>query len=239
MVKKFVYDKLAYQRRYAKVYEAGADFWEDPIPTEELVEYIYEMNFPRGIKAIEFGCGEGRDSIFLANQGFEVTAVDTASLAVRRASQRAKHEGVSIDFIVGDATDLSSFRSLTYDLAVSVGYLQMIVDEDERHKHLTETHRLLKPRGLYFSCNIGGNTPVQQENLFKEGPKPEDLTPRRIKVGGEQKEILLPIIAAWPKSGGQYRQEFKASGFNVLKVFHRVTRPLGGCWVVIAQRPTQ
>lgn len=238
-MKKFVYDKLAYQRRYSKVYQAGARFWEEPIPTEELVEFIREMKFPKRTKVIEFGCGEGRDSIFLARQGFEVTAIDTASLAVRRAKQRAKHEGVSTDFVIGDATDLSSFPSLTYDLAISVGYLSMIVDEDQRRRHLTETLRVLKTGGYYFSCSIGGDKPIQQGNLYREDLKPGDLTPRKIKVGGKEKEILLPIIAAWPKSGEQYKEEFETSGFKVRKVFHRVTRPLGGCWIVVAQRPTE
>lgn len=65
-----------YEDRYRRVYSAGARFWETPIPTKELVDFIKTWNLPKGIKVIEFGCGEGRDSIFLAKSGFNVTAVD-------------------------------------------------------------------------------------------------------------------------------------------------------------------
>ena len=52
-----------YEDRYRRVYNAGADFWEEPIPTEELIEYLDAKRFPENIKIIEFGCGEGRDSV--------------------------------------------------------------------------------------------------------------------------------------------------------------------------------
>ena len=236
---KFDYEKLAYQRRYAKVYEAGAHFWEEPAPTDELVMYVRQMHFPRGTNVIESGCGEGRDSIFLAKQGFEVAAVDVALSAVKRAKQRAAEENVSIDFIVADATDLGRFPSLTYDLAVSVGYLHMVINEKDRQKHLNETLRLLKLGGFYFSCNIDGQKRVRQGDICREALKPGDLTPRKIVVGGEEKEILLPIIAAWPKSGQQYKEEFETAGFKIMKMFHRVTRPLGSCWIIAAQKPAK
>lgn len=236
---KFDYEKLAYQRRYAKVYEAGAHFWEEPAPTDELVMYVRQMHFPRGTNVIEFGCGEGRDSIFLAKQSFKVAAVDVALSAVKRAKQRAAEEDVSIDFIVADATDLGCFPSLTYDLAVSVGFIHMVINERDRQKHLNETLRLLKLGGFYFSCNIGGEKRVRQGDICREAPKPGDLTPRKIVVGGEEKEILLPIIAAWPKSGQQYKEEFETAGLKIMKMFHRVTRSLGSCWIIAAQKPAK
>jgi len=237
---KFKYEKLAYQRRYAKVYEAGAPFWEEPAPTKELVMYIHQMHFPRGTNAIEFGCGEGRDSIFLAKQSFKVAAIDVASSAVKRAKQRAAEEDVSIDFAVADATDLGCFKSSTYDLAVSIGYLHMVIDEKDRQKHLSETLRLLKRGGFYFSCNIGGEKRVRLGDIYRKAPTPGDLTPRKIIVGGgEEKEISLPIIAAWPKSGQQYKEEFETAGFKIMKMFQRVTRPLGSCWIIAAQKPAK
>lgn len=236
---KFAYDRLAYQRRYAKVYEAGARFWEEPAPTEELVIQIRQMNFPRGTNVIEFGCGEGRDAIFLAKQGFKVAAVDVALSAVKRAKQRAVEEDASIDFVVADATNLGCFPSLTYDLAVSIGYLHMVINKKDRQKHLSETLRLLKPQSFYFSCNIGGEKRVRQGDICREAPKPGDLTPRKIIVDGKEKEILLPIIAAWPKSGQQYKEEFETAGFKIVKMFHRVTRPLGSCWIIVAQKPAK
>ncbi|KPV62133.1 MAG: hypothetical protein AOA65_2025 [Candidatus Bathyarchaeota archaeon BA1] len=231
------YDKMAYELRYVKVYQAGARFWADPMPTEELVEFVREMNFPKGINVIEFGCGEGRDAIFLAKQGFNVTAIDVAPSAINRAREWAAQESVEVNFEAGDVVDLKHIPSSTYDLAVNVGCLQMIIDEEARSRHLAEALRVLKPCGLYFSCNIGGDNPVKLEELYEAKPKPGDLIPRKIKVNEEEKEITLPIIAAWPKSGEQYKEEFKAAGYNILRLYTRMARALGNCWIIIAQKP--
>lgn len=231
------YDKIAYELRYRTVYKAGARFWEDPIPTEELVEFIRDMNFPRGLYVIEFGCGEGRDAIFLAKQDFKVTAIDVAPSAIDRAREWVAQEGVNVSFEVGDVVNLKHISSSTYDLAVNIGCLHMIVSESARLRHLKHALRILKPSGLYFSCNIGKDTPVMREDLDKTKPKPGELIPRRIKVDGEEKEIMLPVIAAWPKSGEQYKEEFEAAGYKVLKLYKRITRCLGSCWIVVAQKP--
>ena len=57
------YDARLYEDRYRKVYQAGAAFWEEPVPTEALVKFISESNLPKGLNVIDMGCGEGRDSI--------------------------------------------------------------------------------------------------------------------------------------------------------------------------------
>ena len=95
-----------YEDRYKRVYAAGARFWETPLPTEELMNFLDEWK-PRIGKVIEFGCGEGRDSIFLAHSGYDVTGVDIAPSAINRAREWAREEGLEIDFHVGDVTALS------------------------------------------------------------------------------------------------------------------------------------
>ncbi len=45
-------------------------------------------------KVFEIGCGYGDNSIWLAKQGFEVTAIDLSEEAIRYAIDNAKKEGV-------------------------------------------------------------------------------------------------------------------------------------------------
>lgn len=73
--------------------------------------------------ALDLGCGEGGDAIWLAGQGWQVTAVDVAATALSRAAQHADAAGVAerIDFQQHDLT--LSQPTGSFDL-VSAQYLQ-------------------------------------------------------------------------------------------------------------------
>lgn len=74
--------------------------------------------------ALDLGCGEGADSVWLAAQGWLVTGVDIAETAIARARQFATEEGVSADQIRWVVADLATWRpERTYDL-VSACFLQ-------------------------------------------------------------------------------------------------------------------
>ncbi|MFJ5924736.1 FAD-dependent oxidoreductase [Kitasatospora sp. NPDC092948] len=72
--------------------------------------------------ALDLGCGEGGDAIWLAQQGWQVTAVDISQVALDRAAARAAVEGVA-DRISWQRTDLANaFPTGRYDL-VSAQFL--------------------------------------------------------------------------------------------------------------------
>lgn len=50
---KYSYDARAYDERYRRVYETGAEFWEEPVPTEALVKFLFENKPREGSSAIE------------------------------------------------------------------------------------------------------------------------------------------------------------------------------------------
>lgn len=229
-----------YEDRYKRVYKAGARFWETPIPTEELVDFVKKTKFPEGTKMIEFGCGEGRDSIFLAKSGFEVTGVDIAPSAIERAKEWAEQENVEVDFQVNDVTALIEIPDEYFDLGVNIGCLQMFPTQEDRRNHYSEAYRVLKPRALFFLCNMAVPTQEEVERIFGEDwewPKVGDLTPRKIIVDGEEKEIRLPVIEGHGSTREELTRELSNARFNVLDSERRKTRPHGTCWVVIAEKP--
>jgi len=66
-----------------------------------------EANFshlPKG-KVLSIAEGEGRNAIFLAKQGYQVTAVDASLVGLEKAKKFAKEEGVEIEFIHADLRD--------------------------------------------------------------------------------------------------------------------------------------
>lgn len=79
--------------------------------------------------ALDLGCGEGGDAIWLAGHGWRVTAVDIARAALTRGAQHAADAGVG-DRITWERHDLSrSFPAGTFDL-VSAQFLQSPVELD-------------------------------------------------------------------------------------------------------------
>jgi len=77
--------------------------------------------------ALDLGCGEGADAIWLARQGWTVTAIDVARPALQRARERAVAAGVA-DRITWLREDLARWRPTgSFDL-VSVHYLHSSVD---------------------------------------------------------------------------------------------------------------
>ena len=225
-----------YEDRYKRVYAAGARFWETPIPTEELVNFLDEWKPIRG-KVVEFGCGEGRDSIFLARSGYDVTGIDIAPSAIDRARIWAREEDVEIDFRVGDATALSGIPDNHFDLGVNIGCLQMFPDLGDRSRHLNEARRVLKPNALYFFLNMGGGTKEEAVERFDPDwtpPMVGELRPRKIMVEGGEKEIMLPIIAGHGFQEEELEREFSVSGFTIVDIQRKKTRPHGTCWQVIA-----
>lgn len=69
---------------------------QNSVPDENLVEF-----FKKGIpitSSIEFGCGEGRNAIFMAKQGVSVTGIDISTTAIENANRIAIQNGVNVDF---------------------------------------------------------------------------------------------------------------------------------------------
>ena len=56
-----------------------------------------------GTRVLELGCGEGRDSVFFATCGCDVTAVDVSVAGLRKAGRLARHAGVEVNLVHADA----------------------------------------------------------------------------------------------------------------------------------------
>ncbi len=59
-----------------------------PQPTAVLVEYVTSTGLKIG-PALDAGCGDGRNSLWLAKQGFDVTAIDSSPVAIAKVIHQA------------------------------------------------------------------------------------------------------------------------------------------------------
>jgi SAM-dependent methyltransferase len=79
--------------------------WDTGRPSSELQHVLSQHNIPP-CRALDIGCGTGTNSVWLAQQGFDVIGVDLAPLAVERAEQRAHDAGAKVQFVVADVLQL-------------------------------------------------------------------------------------------------------------------------------------
>lgn len=84
--------------------EKDVPFFEN-VPDENLVSYINKKWVLKG-KVLELGCGPGRNAIYLANEGFDVTAVDLSIEGINWAKERTLAKGVEIEFICNSIFNL-------------------------------------------------------------------------------------------------------------------------------------
>lgn len=98
--------------------------------------------------ALDVGCGEGADSIWLAERGWTVTAIDVSTTALARAQRAAENRGVAqqIDWLQLDLTE--EFPQGTFDL-VSAIFLQSRIDFP-REEILKSLMKNVAPRGLFL-----------------------------------------------------------------------------------------
>ncbi len=106
-------------------YSAKPQVWSGKV-NARLAEIVPELT---GTRALDLGCGEGGDAIWLAEQGWTVVAVDVSTTAMDRARAAAADRGVGerIDFQQHDLD--SDFPAGQFDL-VSAQFLHSPVEKD-------------------------------------------------------------------------------------------------------------
>jgi SAM-dependent methyltransferase len=134
-------------QRFKSCYAGGNPPWNTGIVPPEVVEFARQN--PSG-SAIDSGCGTGTSSIYLAQQGWQVTGVDFIEAAVMTAHQNAQTAGLNtgqVAFIQGDVTAQAFLPdhdpvTLWLDIGCFHGF-----DAEERARYASHVSRLLTPSG--------------------------------------------------------------------------------------------
>jgi SAM-dependent methyltransferase len=106
---------------YRVFYRLGLTPWEQDASPEPLAELVEAQ--PPG-RALDIGCGTGRDAIFCARRGWQVTGIDDVPLALKRARAAAVVAGTPVTFVQADITrPLPAEVGTGYDLLIDMGCL--------------------------------------------------------------------------------------------------------------------
>jgi SAM-dependent methyltransferase len=139
--------------RWDERYRSGETPWDTGQPSSELLRVLTEERLPPG-RAVELGCGTGSNAVWLARQGFDVTAVDLSSLAVERARRRAEEAGVPVRFLVADVLQPPEDLVGPFDFFFDRGCYHVVRRDDVR-AYLATLQRLTQPGsvGLVLAGN--------------------------------------------------------------------------------------
>jgi len=146
---------------------SGTGKWIDPDPflLQTFSGYILPL-FPHGGSALDLAGGAGRHTIWLAQQGWEVTLIDISETGVEQARQRAGPLASHIRFVVDDLTHFQASQT-QFEVVMAFFYLE--------RKIFSEMVKAVRPGGLLVykthtlaQANLPGG-PKKPAHLLKPG----------------------------------------------------------------------
>ncbi len=149
-------------------------------PSGMIVEFV-ELLKSKGItsgKVIDIGCGKGRNSVYLARQGFEVFAADYIKEALEKAKELATANKLEnkIHFINSEIDKPWPFEDNFFDIAVDCFSSIDIETKDGREVYRKEMLRTLKSGGLVLVSVVSSEDVIEKEFLKSSPGKEKNST---------------------------------------------------------------
>ncbi|MBN1515861.1 methyltransferase domain-containing protein [Candidatus Sumerlaeota bacterium] len=152
--------------RWENRYREGNLPWDTGTPDEHLIDIVARHPIPPG-RALEIGCGTGTNAIWLATQGFRVTALDISTEATAQARAKAKAAGAHCAFVACDFVRNPPEQD-NFAFAFDRGCLHSFDAAWDRARFASNLAALMADDGLWLS--LIGST---------DGPPRDSGPPRR------------------------------------------------------------
>ena len=133
-------------------------------------KYLGQMEKPKDqIRILDVGAATGRYSVPLAEEGYDVTAVEL----VKHNLARLKAKGSTVKAYQGNAMKLKRFEDNSFDLVLIFGPMYHLHEKEEKLKALSEAKRVVRPGGVILVAYIMNEysviTYAFKEKHIKEG----------------------------------------------------------------------
>jgi SAM-dependent methyltransferase len=166
-------------------------------PSRALTRLLKDISLDSLTNALDVGCGNGRNAIFLAEQGLDVTAVDFAGAALETAHKNIESHAVA-DRVTLHEADVTSGIPLpddAVDLVVDSYVSCHFLDEAELEAYFAEVRRVLRPEGyVYWSALTPEDEYYRQHQETHPAPQvvvdPLNDVPKRLYTEAELTETI-------------------------------------------------
>ncbi len=119
--------------------------WNTNVSPPELIQLLNQL--PSG-RALDLGCGTGKNVVTLAKYGWQVTGIDFAWRAIELAKERLRRENVQADVRVGDVTQIKDLRG-DFQFILDIGCYHQL-SEIGRAAYRDHLNRLLSRGGVFL-----------------------------------------------------------------------------------------
>jgi SAM-dependent methyltransferase len=129
------------------------------LPSKALCILAPLIDFPNIAQVLDAGCGNGRNSIYLAKHGCKVTAVDFSKTAIETAKAAADRNSVRQNIALEqlDLLQPLPYESERYDLCLDSYVSCHFLDKKTFNSYWEELSRVTRPGGLIFSSMFCGD----------------------------------------------------------------------------------
>ena len=163
---------MSIRTNYETWYEGDTYYWGLE-PGDFLDELIKLCPPAPDKKVLDIGCGEGKDAIYMAGKGYQVSAFDLTENGIRKTLALAKDRNVKINAYVDD---INTFEiKYQYDIIYSTGTVQYLFEENKK-AFFDKIDQMTKTGGIVFFN-------VFVEKPFLELPPDWDIEEKMWKSG--------------------------------------------------------
>jgi tellurite methyltransferase len=138
MIEKPFWEKAYTKKGTPNTFNSGNPSWD-------VVEVIEK--YLNGGNVLDLGCGDGRNAIYAASKGYNVTAIDISKNGVMKTKELAKAARLKIDAKVQNMRNFQSVKK--FDLIISHGCLHLI-----SRKEWPSVIKTIKNATIYGGYNI-------------------------------------------------------------------------------------
>ena len=117
-----------------------------------LLDQILKGRFDKQMKILDAGCGEGRNSIYFLNEGYQIFGADSNPIAIQMARIYAQTIQKNFDihrFQTSTIEDMP-FHQGAFDALISSAVLHFAKSEEQFFKMMDEMMRVLRSGGIFF-----------------------------------------------------------------------------------------
>jgi SAM-dependent methyltransferase len=142
---------------YQIMYRLGFTPWEQDEPISDLAELVAGPNaLPPG-RALDIGCGTGRNAVYCARRGWQVTGIDDVARALQRARQHIDDAGQDVRLIHGDIAGMPEVGR-DYSLLLDIGCLHGL-NKAQLGRAVTSISRAAAPGATLLMFAIAPGAP--------------------------------------------------------------------------------